>query len=164
MSWSRGWGNGQTMACLTWDSSHGQEPITDIVNDTLLCLHRQGPRITVFWEAPLSSWQKQMHRPTTIQLRESYKSVRGRIEESRGDRGSTRRPSESTNLDPWSFQKLNHQTKNIQERPLHTPPLHICSRCASWSLCASNNNWSWGCPWLYCLPVAILFPSGSGCA
>ena len=30
-----------------------------------------------------------------------------------GDRNSTGRPTESTNLDPWGSQSLNHQPKNV---------------------------------------------------
>jgi hypothetical protein len=35
--WSRDWGNGQPITGQTWDPSHGQAPIPDNINDTLLC-------------------------------------------------------------------------------------------------------------------------------
>jgi hypothetical protein len=40
---------------------------------------------------------------------------------SEGDRNSAKRPTESTNLDPWGSQSLNHQQKNIQELDLDLP-------------------------------------------
>lgn len=38
-----------------------------------------------------------------------------------GNRNSTGRPMESTNLDPWGSQSLNHQPKNIHELDLSLP-------------------------------------------
>jgi hypothetical protein len=35
------------------------------------------------------------------------------IAQSKGDRNSTERPTESINLDSWGSQSLNHQPKNI---------------------------------------------------
>jgi hypothetical protein len=36
-----------------------------------------------------------------------------KIEGPEGESNSTGRPTESTDLDPWSFQRLNHQPKSI---------------------------------------------------
>jgi hypothetical protein len=41
------------------------------------------------------------------------------------DRNSTEKPTESTNLDPWGSQRLNHQPKNIHGHNLPPPPAHI---------------------------------------
>ena len=74
--------------------------------------------------------------------------VGGKIEEHGGDKDSTRRLKESTNLDPGSSQRLNQQPKNNHGLDLGSP--HIRSRCAAWSSCGLPNNWSYpDC----CLPV-----------
>ena len=44
----------------------------------------------------------------------------------KGIETSTGRPTESTNLDPWDSQSLNHQPKNIH-RPYLGLPAHMCS-------------------------------------
>jgi hypothetical protein len=36
--WSRDWENSQSITSTTWDLSHGQAPIPDTSNNTLLCL------------------------------------------------------------------------------------------------------------------------------
>jgi len=54
----------------------------------------------------------QIQIPTAKQCMEfweSYGRIGGRIVGPRGERNSTRRPSESTNLVPWGFQSLNHR-------------------------------------------------------
>jgi hypothetical protein len=81
---------------------------------------------------------RQIQTPTAKQSTElgySYERIGGRITGSVGDRNSTGRPAESTNLDPWGFQRLIHQAKNIYRLDLgiHT---HI-SHCAAWSPCGS---------------------------
>jgi hypothetical protein len=48
-----------------------------------------------------------------IELGDSYGRIGGRIAIHEGDRNSTGRPTESTNLDPWNSQNLNHQLKCI---------------------------------------------------
>jgi hypothetical protein len=45
---------------------------------------------------------------------------------------------ESIHLDPCGFQGLNYQPKNIHG--LDLGPLHICSRCAAWSSCRSEQQ------------------------
>jgi hypothetical protein len=49
---------------------------------------------------------------------ELYGRIRGRIAGPRGDRNSTGKPTESTNLDPWGSQNVNLQPKNICELDL----------------------------------------------
>ena len=44
----------------------------------------------------------------------------GRIEGPEGDRNSTRRPTESTNLDPWGSQSLKHQPNTAGPRAPHS--------------------------------------------
>ena len=56
-----------------------------------------------------------------MEVRDSYGRVGGRIEGPEGDRNSTGRPTESTNLDPWGSQRLNHQPKNIHRLDLGLP-------------------------------------------
>ena len=40
-----------------------------------------------------------------------------------GDKNSIGRPTESTNLDPWDSQRLNHQPKSIHRLDLGFPAL-----------------------------------------
>lgn len=47
----------------------------------------------------------------------------------KGDRNTKVRTTESTNLDNWGSQRLNHQLNIIQELDLGPP--HICNRCAA---------------------------------
>jgi len=42
-----------------------------------------------------------------MQLGDSYGRIGGRIAGPDGDRNSTRRPTKSSNLDPWSSQRLS---------------------------------------------------------
>jgi hypothetical protein len=98
--WSRHWGNGQPVTGPTWDPPHGQEPILDTTNDIL-------------WEASPSSWLKQMHRSTAKHHVECRMSC-GRVGEGLRDPDridSTRRPTESCNLDPWGLPVTEPATK-----------------------------------------------------
>ena len=66
-----------------------------------------------------------MQTPTTkqwMELRDSYGRIGGRIVGLKGDRNSTERPTESTNLDPWGSQRMNHQPKTyrVEPRPPHS--------------------------------------------
>jgi hypothetical protein len=56
-----------------------------------------------------------------MELRNSYRTVGGRIKGLEGDRYSTRRPTESTSLDNWDSQRLNHQPKNTHRLDLGLP-------------------------------------------
>jgi hypothetical protein len=53
---------------------------------------------------------------------DSYGKVGGRIVDPKGYRNSTRRPIETTNLDPWASQNLNtnHRAHTARPRPHHT--------------------------------------------
>ena len=62
-----------------------------------------------------------------------------------GDRNSTRRPTESTNLEPWGSQILNHQPQNIHRLDLGLP--YICNICACSVGCIwVPDNWSMAIP------------------
>jgi hypothetical protein len=99
----------------------------DTVNDTLLCLQ-------IGACCPLRGSTKQltqMQTPTTKQwmkLGDCYGRIRGRFEGPEGDRNSKGRPTESTNLDPWGSQNLNHQPKNIHRLDLGLPT-HMQQLC-----------------------------------
>jgi hypothetical protein len=65
-----------------------------------------------------------MQTPTAnqwVELGYSYGRIGGRIAGPKGDKNSTRRPTESTNLDPWGSQRLNQQPKNIHGLDLGLP-------------------------------------------
>jgi hypothetical protein len=101
----------------------------------------QEPCIIVHWDPPPSIWLKPMQRTTVkhwMDLGDSYGRVRGRIEGPEGDRKSTGRSTESTNLDPWGSQKLNYYPKSTQGSNLAFPLM--CSKCAVWSSCGSQTT------------------------
>jgi hypothetical protein len=77
-----------------------------------------------------------------IELGDFYGRVGGRTEGPRGDKNSTGRPTESTNLDPWGSQRLNIHRMDLMSL---SPIPDICSRCAAWSSCGSPNNWRRAC-------------------
>ena len=65
-----------------------------------------------------------MQTPTAkqwMELGDSNGKIEGRIAGLYGDRNSTGRQTESTNLDPWGSQSLNHQPKNTYGLDLGLP-------------------------------------------
>ena len=56
-----------------------------------------------------------------MELEESYGRVRRRIKYTEKDTDSTKRPTESTNLNPWGSHSQNHQPKNIHWLDLGIP-------------------------------------------
>jgi hypothetical protein len=120
---------------------------------TILCYSCRQEHVAL-WEATPSSWLRHRHTPIAkqwVELGDFYGRIGGNISDPRGDRNSTGRPTESTNLDSWGSQRLNHQSNNIHG--LDLSPQHICSRFAAWSSWGSPNNWSRGGLWLCCLTV-----------
>jgi len=88
-----------------------------------------------------------MQKPSAkhwMELGDSYRRVQGTIVGPKGDRNITGSQTESTNLDPWNSQRLNHQLTSLHG--LDVGPLHICSRYMTMSLRGSPNNWSGGYP------------------
>jgi hypothetical protein len=84
-----------------------------------------------------------MQTPTAkqwIELGNSYGIIK-QIAVPEGDKNSTGRPTESTILDPWGFQSLNHQPKIIYWLDLSMPN-HISSRSAAYSSCRSGTTTS----------------------
>jgi hypothetical protein len=71
-------------------------------------------------------------------------------------------PTESTNLDPWGSQSLNHQPKNIHGLNLGLPfhMQQMCSLVFMWV----PNNWSMGCPKSCCLCVGYVLAGLPGLA
>jgi len=92
----------------------------------LLCLQIGVSSMAVLWEAPPSSGLKQMQIPTDKHWSlGALMEVRGMIEGPEGDRNPRGKLTESTNLDSWGSQRLNHQPKTICKLDLCLP--HICS-------------------------------------
>jgi hypothetical protein len=77
-----------------------------------------------------------------MELGNSYGRIRGRIVGPEGDRNFTGRPTESTNLHPWSPQ--NHPSKESIRTGSRPPCTCIAdiSHIVMWVL----NNWSRGYP------------------
>jgi hypothetical protein len=66
-----------------------------------------------------------MRKPTAkqwLELGHSYGGFGKKIVGPKGDRDSTGRPTESTNLDPWGTQRLNQQLKSIHRLEHHPSP------------------------------------------
>ena len=70
-----------------------------------------------------------------MELGDSYVRTGDRIVGPKGDRNSTRRPTESTNLDPWGSKRQNYQPKSLHR-------LDLGSLDFIWVL----KNWTGGCP------------------
>jgi len=58
-----------------------------------------------------------------IELEDSYGRTGGRLAGPKKDRNFTERPIESTYLDHWGFENLNHKQKNIHRLDLGLPTL-----------------------------------------
>jgi hypothetical protein len=82
-------------------------------------------------------------------------------EEHKEDRDSIGRPAESINLDPWDFQRLNHQLKRDHGLDLGTP--HICSRSVTWSSCRSPRQLERGLSLSLLLPMDLVPLTGPPC-
>ena len=53
----------------------------------------------------------------------SYEKVGGRIKDPEGNRNSTGRPTESTNLDPWGLSETEPPTKEAGPQAGPRPPV-----------------------------------------
>ena len=73
---------------------------------------------------------------------DSYVRKGGRIVGLKRDRNSTGRPTESTNLDLWGSQKLNHQPKIIHGLDLGLPA-HMWQIFSMVFMCVPN-KWNKG--------------------
>ena len=56
-----------------------------------------------------------------MELGHSYRRIGGTIVDMERDKIVTGKPTESTNLNPWGSQSLNHQPKNIHGLDLGLP-------------------------------------------
>jgi hypothetical protein len=59
---------------------------------------------------PAADSDTDTHSQTVVEFGDSY-GIGGRFAGPEGDRNSTERPTESSNLDPWGSGSLNHQPK-----------------------------------------------------
>lgn len=87
---------------------HKNLPLTQLITSFYAC--RQDLSKTVLGEVPPNSQWKEMRRPTAkgMELKLFYDNVEKRIEGPKEDRDFTRRPKESTTMDPWGVsQRLN---------------------------------------------------------
>jgi hypothetical protein len=106
------WGNGKPITGPTWDPSHGQAPISDTINDIVMLSDRN----MLSWEALPSNWLRQKQTPTIKQNGAwglLWKNMRSWLE---GVRNSTRKPTDSTNLDSWDSHSLTHQPEHTWTR------------------------------------------------
>jgi hypothetical protein len=135
--------NGQPITNPTRDPSHGQVPIPNIFNDTLLLLQTEPC-------CPLRCSTQQLTQIQTstakkwIELGNSYRRIGGRIASPKGDKNYIGRPTEFTKLDPWGSPSLNNQPKNIHKSDLGPSGSYVAdvhSLTFVWVL----NNWNeWG--------------------
>ena len=96
-----------------------------------------------------------------MELGDSHVRAGGKTAGPEGDRNSAGRLTESTNLDPWGFQRPIHQPKNIHGLDVGFPVLmqQMGSLVFMWVL----NNWSGSFPSSYCLYVGYVLLSGLPC-
>jgi hypothetical protein len=90
-------------------SIHGQAPIPDTVNATLLCL--QTDACLLFSERlyqHLTQTDTETHKYTV-------ERIGGRITSQESNRNSTGKATVPTNLDPWGSLKLNHQPRTCMD-------------------------------------------------
>lgn len=92
-----------------------------------------------------------------MELGESCRRVRGRIEGPIEERHSTGRST--VNL-TWTLGGFPETELPKREHGPKLGSLHICSRCATWSSCVSSNNWIGCCPWICCMSVNPLLLTG----
>ena len=120
----------------TWNTCYVKEPVSDPINDILLCLQLEG----------YYNWCR-THSQTKDSDGESSEWIgQSELEVSRTPQGTLQ--SQLT-FAHGASQTLNHQPKSIQRLDLYL--LHNFSRFASWSSCESFKNSNTGCFWLCCL-------------
>jgi hypothetical protein len=116
------------------NTSHVREPIPDTMILPYAC--RQGPSITVYWEASSSSrWTQKQNPQWNIRWYSGNLVEEWGIELSKleGSRTPQEDIQSQLTLDHLVSQRLNHRPKSMQG--LHLDPLPICSRYAAWSPC-----------------------------
>jgi hypothetical protein len=89
-----------------------------------------------------------------------YGRVGGRILGLKGDRYSTGRPTESTNLNSGGSQKMNHQPKSIHG--LEVAPSTLVAE-VQLTLYEDLNNWSEGYSKSFCLSMRYVLLAGRSC-
>ena len=106
---------------------HGQAPVPDTINDSLLCL-----QIGTWHNCPLrgstQQWTK-IDADTNSQILDRGQELLwkswGRIEGPEGDRNSTGRKTQQTNLDPQELSKTEPLTKELPwAGPSPPDPIH----------------------------------------
>ena len=70
------------------------------------------------------------HSLTVDRIWDFYGIIEGRMAGPDWDRNATGRPTESTKLDPWGFQRLNHQSQCIHRLDLYPLPTHTHTHTA----------------------------------
>jgi hypothetical protein len=102
--------NGQPITGPTWHPSHGQVLIPNTINDILLCLQTGACCTLKGPTQQLTLRDTDTHCQTVDRAWELlWKNWRKDCKPPKGDRNTTGRPTESTNMDPWGSQSLNHQ-------------------------------------------------------
>ena len=110
----------------TWDLSYGQAPNPDTITDAMLCL-QTGAQHGCPLSGSTSICLKKMQTLTGIhsmEVRDLYGRLRGRVEESVGDINPIRIATVSWN--PQSSKRLSYQSKSTHD--LAHEPWHICCR------------------------------------
>jgi hypothetical protein len=110
------------MIALNWDISHGQEPIPDTINDTLLYLQK-GPLLRGYTQQSMKT-DAETHSQT---LDETRGTLWKNLEKDQGTWKRTGTPLEdkqSINLDPWRFPEPDSPTKEWTETR-HKPTVHM---------------------------------------
>ena len=96
-----------------------------------------------------------------MELPDSDGRIGGRIADSTMDKNCTRRPTESTNLNPWVSQSLSHQTKNIHglDLGLSAHMEQMCRLVFMWAM----NSWDRAYTKSSCLYIGYILLAGLPC-
>jgi hypothetical protein len=128
----------------------------------------QESSMAVLWEAPPSSKLRWGCRDPVPNSRWSLGTLMEELGEGlqvpKGIGTPHKDQQESTNLDPWSSQRVNHQPDNIHGQdltPLNHPNIYI--RCAAWSSCGSQTTRVGGYPKSCYLSVGYVLLAGLPC-
>jgi hypothetical protein len=109
-----------------WEPSHGKASVPDIINGTLLCLKTEAwHNCSLRGSAqPLTETEENTHGQTFNSGQGVLWKSWGRIEWPEGVRNSTRRPTESTNLNPWELSEKEALTKELTQAD-QRPQVHM---------------------------------------
>jgi hypothetical protein len=136
--WSKNWENEQPITRPTWDTPHGQTPIPKLL--MIFCYSCRQKQVAL-WEAPHSSWLRQIQTPTAkqwMELGDSYGWTGGRTA---GLKGVGTPQEEQQSQLTWILGALRVWTTTQRTYTGWTQAFpYMCTRCAAWLSCGSETT------------------------